>query len=48
MRISELNRNDVIRLYSHDKLRSILAIVDEPGGTNRKNGIYFWAKVETE
>lgn len=48
MRISDLNRNDVIRLYSQDKLRSILAIVDEPGGTNRKNGIYFWAKVETE
>ncbi|MDK7928871.1 DUF3310 domain-containing protein [Staphylococcus hominis] len=48
MRISELKRNDVIRLYSQDKLRSILAIVDEPGGTNQKNGIYFWAKVETE
>lgn len=48
MRISELNRNDVIRLYSNDKSRSILAIVDEPGGTNQKNGIYFWAKVETE
>ena len=46
MRISELQRNDVIRLYSHDKSRSILAIVDEPGGTNQKNGIYFWAKVE--
>ncbi|MCI2948357.1 DUF3310 domain-containing protein [Staphylococcus caledonicus] len=46
MRISDLNRNDVIRLYSHDKSRSILAIVDEPGGTNQKNGIYFWAKVE--
>lgn len=46
MRISELERNDVIRLYSHDKSRSILAIVDEPGGTNQKNGIYFWAKVE--
>ncbi|WP_145422992.1 DUF3310 domain-containing protein [Staphylococcus hominis] len=48
MRISELKRNDVIRLYSHDKSRSILAIVDEPGGTNQKNGIYFWAKVEME
>ena len=48
MRISDLKRNDVIRLYSHDKSRSILAIVDEPGGTNQKNGIYFWAEVETE
>lgn len=48
MRISELKRNDVIRLYSHDKSRSILAIVDEPGGTNQKNGIYFWAKVEMQ
>ena len=48
MRISDLKRNDVIRLYSHDKSRSILAIVDEPGGTNQKNGIYFWAKVEME
>lgn len=48
MRISDLKRNDVIRLYSHDKSHSILAIVDEPGGTNQKNGIYFWAKVETE
>lgn len=48
MRISELKRNNVIRLYSNDKSRSILAIVDEPGGTNQKNGIYFWAKVELE
>lgn len=48
MRISELERNDVIRLYSHDKSHSIFAIVDETGGTNQKNGIYFWAKVETE
>lgn len=48
MRISELKRNDVIRLYSHDKSRSILAVVDEPGGTNQKDGIYFWAKVEME
>lgn len=48
MRISELERNDVIRLYSHDKSHSIFAIVDETGGTNKENGIYFWAKVETE
>lgn len=46
MRISELERNDVImmcccKVYS-------LAIVDETGGTNKKNGIYFWAKVELE
>ena len=48
MRISELKRNDVIRLYSHDKSHSIFAIVDEPGGTNKEKGIYFWAEVETE
>ncbi|MDS3899860.1 DUF3310 domain-containing protein [Staphylococcus hominis] len=47
MRISELKRNDVIRLYSHDKTRSFLAIIDETGGTNKENGIYFWAKIET-
>ncbi|ASN72543.1 hypothetical protein 7F13_4 [uncultured Caudovirales phage] len=48
MIISELMRNDVIRLYTHDKLRSFLAIVDESGATNQKYGIYFWAMVETE
>lgn len=48
MRISELKRNDVIRLFSHDKSRSVLAIVDEVGGTNKNYGIYFWAKVELE
>ncbi|MCI2864578.1 DUF3310 domain-containing protein [Staphylococcus hominis] len=48
MRISDLKINDVIRLYSHDKSRSVLAIVDEVGGTNKNYGIYFWAKVETE
>ena len=48
MIISELMRNDVIRIYTHDKLRSFLAIVDESGATNQKYGIYFWAKVETE
>lgn len=47
MRISELKRNDVIRMYSHDKNRSFLAIIDETGGTNKENGIYFWAKIET-
>lgn len=46
MRISDLKRNDVImmcccKVYS-------LAIVDETGGTNKKNGIYFWAIVELE
>ncbi|WP_254693807.1 DUF3310 domain-containing protein [Staphylococcus haemolyticus] len=48
MIISELMRNDVIRIYTRDKLRSFLAIVDESGATNQKYGIYFWAKVETE
>mgnify|MGYP002718098223 CR=1 FL=1 len=28
--------------------KNILAIVDEPGGTNKEKGVYFWAKVETE
>ena len=48
MRISDLKVNDVIRLFSHDKSRSVLAIVDEVGGTNENDGIYLWAKVETE
>lgn len=48
MRVSGLNINDVIRIYSQDGFVSVLAIVYEPGGTNRKNGVYFWAKVETE
>lgn len=48
MIISELKRNDVIRIYTSDKLRSFLAIVDETGETNQKYRIYFWAKVETE
>ena len=48
MRISELKVNDVIRLFSHNKSRSVLAIVDEPNGINSENGIYFWAKVELE
>ena len=46
MRISELKRNDVIMMYCC-KVYS-LAIVDETGGTNKKNGIYFWAIVELE
>lgn len=48
MRISELKRNDVIRLYSWNSHGYILAIVDDTGGTNKENGIYFWAKVETK
>lgn len=48
MRISELERNDVIRLYSRNSHGYILAIVDDTGGTNKENGIYFWAKVETK
>ncbi|MGX0146138.1 DUF3310 domain-containing protein [Staphylococcus hominis] len=48
MRISELKRNDVIRLYKHDKSRGVLAIVDEIGGTNDNDEVYHWAKVETE
>lgn len=46
MRISDLKRNDVI-LMCCCKVYS-LAIVDETGGTNKKNGIYFWAIVELE
>lgn len=48
MRISDLKVNDVIRLYSHDISRSVLAIVDEIDGTNDNDDIYHWAKVETE
>lgn len=48
MRISELERNDVIKIFGQERRTYILAIVDETGGTNRKEGIYFWAKVETE
>ena len=48
MRISELKRNDVIRLYSPDYIRINLSIVIETGATNQKDGIYFWAIVETE
>ena len=47
MRISELKRNDVIKVFGWKKLAYILAIVDETGGTNKENGIYFWAKIET-
>ncbi|MEJ7444304.1 DUF3310 domain-containing protein [Staphylococcus hominis] len=48
MRISGLKRNDVIKIFGWKKLTYILAIVDETGGTNKENGIYFWAKVELE
>ncbi|EUZ69758.1 hypothetical protein O552_00841 [Staphylococcus sp. M0480] len=48
MRISDLKRNDVIKIFGQERRTYILAIVDETGGTNRKEGIYFWAKVETE
>lgn len=47
MRISELNRNDVIKVFGWVRHKYILAIVDETGGTNKENGIYFWAKIET-
>lgn len=48
MRISELKRNDVIKIFGWVRHKYILAIVDEPGGTNKEEGIYFWAEVETE
>lgn len=48
MRVSELKRNDVIRIFEWGGHKNILAIVDEPGGTNKEKGIYFWAEVETE
>ena len=48
MKISDLKKNDVIRLYRRNKPGYILAIVDEPGGTNRKNGKYLWTKIEME
>lgn len=48
MRISELKRNDVIRIFGPEKSTSSLAIVEDIGGINEFNGIYFWAKVETK
>lgn len=48
MRVSDLKRNDVIRIFGWGRRKNTLAIVDEPGGTNEEKGIYFWAKVETE
>ncbi|WP_179108696.1 DUF3310 domain-containing protein [Staphylococcus hominis] len=48
MRISDLKRNDVIRIFGPEKSTSSLAIVDDTGGINEFKGIYFWAKVETE
>lgn len=48
MRISDLKRNDVIRIFGLEKPTSSLAIVDDTGGINEFKGIYFWAKVETE
>ena len=40
MRISDLKRNDVIKIFGQERRTYILAIVDETGGTNRKEGIY--------
>lgn len=48
MRISDLKRNDVIRIFGLEKPTSSLAIVEKTEGINKFNGIYFWAEVETE
>lgn len=48
MRISDLKVNDVIRIFGPEKSTSSLAIVEDTGGINEFNGIYFWAKIETE
>lgn len=48
MRISDLKRNDVIRIFGLEKPTSSLAIVKKTEGINKFNGIYFWAEVETE
>ncbi len=48
MRISDLKRNDVIRIFKSEKSISSLAIVEKTEGINEFNGIYFWAEVETE
>lgn len=48
MRISDLKRNDVIRIFGPEKSTSSLVIVEDTGGINEFNGIYFWAKVETK
>ena len=48
MRISELEKNDVIILCGRSKRIGILAIVDDTGGTNKENGIYFSANIKTQ
>ena len=48
MRVSDLKRNDVIKIFGPEKSTSSLAIVEDTGGINEFKGIYFWAKVETE
>ena len=48
MRISDLRRNDVIRISKSEKSIYSLAIVEKTEGINEFNGIYFWAEVETE
>ena len=46
MRISDLKRNDVIKIFGQERRTYILAIVDETGGTNRKEGITFGQKLK--
>ena len=46
MRISELKRNDVIRIFEWGRHKNILAIVDEPGGTNKEKVFTFGQKLK--
>ena len=46
MRISDLKRNDVIKIFGQERRTYILAIVDETGGTNRKKVFTFGQKLK--
>ncbi|MCI2898665.1 DUF3310 domain-containing protein [Staphylococcus hominis] len=48
MRISDLKRNDVIKIFEPKKPTSSLAIVEETDGTGKSNGIYFSAIIKTQ
>ena len=48
MRISDLNINDVIKIFEPKRPGFSLAIVEETSGTGKPNGIYFSANIKTQ
>lgn len=48
MRISDLNVNDVIKIFEPKRPGFSLAIVEETSGTGKPNGIYFSANIKTQ